>query len=132
MDFDLEVEYSPEQEEFRKEVRQWLDENVPKDLYSPRDPIKATYEQWLQRRELGRQLGKKGWLFPTFPKEYGGGSLNGELAFVLREELGARRIGQVPYHDAGGGLGAPVVLAFGTEEQKKQLLPPILTGEAAT
>ncbi len=132
MDFDLEVEYSPEQEEFREEVRQWLDENVPKDLYSPRDPIKATYEQWLQRRELGRQLGKKGWLYPTFPKEYGGGSLSGELAFVLREELGARRIGQVPYHDAGGGLGAPVILALGGEEQKKRLLPPILTGEAAT
>ena len=86
MDFDLEVEYSPEQEEFRKEVRQWLDENVPKDLHSPRDPIKTTYEQWLQRRELGRKLGKKGWLFPTFPKEYGGGALDGELAFVLREE----------------------------------------------
>ncbi len=132
MDFNLEVEYTEEQEEFTKEVRQWLDGNVPKDLHSPRDAIKTTYEQWKQRRELGRRLGKKGWLHPTYPKEYGGGGLDMDLAFVLHKELSTRHIGLPPYHDAGGAIGARIILAVCSEEAKKRLLPPILTGEAAT
>jgi hypothetical protein len=54
MDFSL--DYTDEQEEFAKEVREWLDENVPKDLESPRDILKMSYEQWQKRREIGRKL----------------------------------------------------------------------------
>jgi len=132
MDFAAEVEYSEEQEKFAREVRAWIGENVPRDLVSPRDPVKLTYEQWLQRRELGRKLGKKGWLHPRYPREYGGGGLDADHAYVLTREFAERSIGLPPYHDAGGGLGAAAVMAVGTEEQKKRLLPPILTGEAAT
>ena len=132
MDFSLEFEYSEEQERFAKEVRKWLDENVPKDLVSPRDPIKVSYEQWQQRRELGRKLGKKGWLYPGYPREYGGGGLDADHRFILTQELAKRHLGLPPYHDAGGVLGAPAIVACGTEEQKKRLLPPIFTGEACT
>ena len=132
MDFTAEVEYTEEQEKFAQEVRAWMEENVPEDLISPRDPLKVTYEQWLQRRELGRKLGKKGWLHPRFPREYGGGGLDADHAYVLYKEFGERHISVPPYHDAGGGLGAAAIMAVGTEEQKRRLLPPILTGEAAT
>jgi len=132
VDFAAEVEYSEEQEKFAQEVRAWIDENVPKDLVSPRDPVKVTHEQWLQRREIGRKLGKKGWLHPRFPREYGGGGLSADQTYVLYREFGERHISIPPYHDAGGGLGAAAILAVGTDEQKKRLLPPILTGEAAT
>jgi len=132
MDFEVEMEYSKEQEEFAKEVRAWIDENVPKDLVSPRDPVKVTHEQWLQRRELGRKLGKKGWLHSRFPKKYGGGELDADHTYVLTKEFAARHISLPPYHDAGGLLGAAAIMAVGTEEQKEHLLPPILTGEAAT
>jgi len=132
MDFAAEVEYSEEQEKFAREVRAWMDENIPKDLVSPRDPARVTHEQWLQRRELGRKLGKKGWLHPRYPREYGGGDLDANHAYVLTKEFAERKISLPPYHDAGGGLGAAAILAVGTEEQKKRLLPPILTGEAAT
>ena len=132
MDFEVEMEYSAEQEEFAREVRAWMDENIPKDLVSPRDPVKVTHEQWLQRRELGRKLGKKGWLHPRFPKKHGGGELEPDLAYVLTTEFAARHISIPPYHDAGGLLGAAAIMAVGTEEQKERLLPPILTGEVAT
>lgn len=130
MDFSL--EYTEEQEQFAKEVREWLDDNVPKDLVSPRDPLKLSYEQWQKRRELGRKLGKKGWLYPGYPAEYGGGGLDAAHSSVLMQELAERHLGLPPYHDSGGVLGAPAILVCGTEEQKRRLLPPILTGKAAT
>ena len=132
MDFEAEMEYSPEQESFAREVRAWIKENVPKDLVSPRDPAKVTHEQWLQRRELGRKLGKKGWLHAAFPRKYGGGGLDADHTYVLFKEFAEKRISLPPYHDAGGGLGAAAILAVGTDDQKEHLLPPILTGAAAT
>ncbi len=129
MDFSL--EYTEAQEEFAREVRQWLDENVPGNLAVLRDPGKLSYEQWQMRRELGRKLGEKGWLYPGYPREYGGGGLDGDHGSVLRRELTERGLGLPPYYDSGR-LAAPAILAAGTEEQKKRFLPPILTGEVVT
>ena len=123
MDFSL--EYTKEQEEFAKEVRAWLDENVPKDLVSPWDPLKLSYEQWQKRRELGRKLGEKGWLFPGYPRQYGGGGLGADHSFVLYEELAKRGLGLPPYYTTSR-LAIPAILKYGTEEQKKRFLPPIL------
>jgi len=132
VDFTAEVEYSEKQEKFAGEIRAWIGENVPEDLVYIRDPGKVTHEQWLQRRELGRRLGKKGWLFPQLPKKYGGGGMDADQAYVIFKEFAKKHISVPPYHDAGGGLGAAAILAVGTDEQKEHLLPPILTGEAAT
>ena len=134
MDFDVEVkeiEYTPEQEEFAKEVRIWLDENVPKDIYHPRDPTKATYEQWLQRRELGIKAGKKGWLYPTSPKEQGGGGLNADQAQVITEECAKRDVSFRGYFDVAG-LAMAAINVLGTDEQKQKHMPPMISGEAIT
>lgn len=129
MDFSL--EYTKEQEEFAGEVREWLEENVPQDLVSPRDPLKMSYEQWQKRRELARKLGEKGWLYPGYPCEYGGGGLDADHSFVLRQELAERHLSLPPLYDSGR-LAAPAVLVCGTDEQKKRFLPPIFKGEAVT
>ena len=63
----------PKQEEFRREVSAWLKEHVPGGMEHPADPADLTWEQYQLRRELGRKLGDKGWLWPTAPAEYGGG-----------------------------------------------------------
>ena len=123
MDFSL--EYTSEQEEFAKEVREWLDENVPKDLANLWDPFKLSYEQWQARRELGRKLGEKGWLYPGYPREYGGGGLDADHSFVLNEELAERGLGLPPYYTTAR-LAIPAILIYGTEDQKKRFLPPIL------
>jgi acyl-CoA dehydrogenase len=129
MDFSL--EYTDEQEKFAREVRKWLDENIPKDLVSPRDPLKMSREQWQKRRELGLKLGEKGWLYPEYPKEYGGGGLDADHTAVLRREMAERHLSLPPYYDSGR-LASPAVMATGTEEQKKRFLPPMLKGEALT
>jgi alkylation response protein AidB-like acyl-CoA dehydrogenase len=120
MDFSL--EYTKEDEEFAKEVREWLEENVRRDLVNIRDAQKMSYEQFQKRREFARRLGKKGWLYPEHPREYG---------YVLRQELAKKSLTLPPVMD-WTTLAAPAILACGSEEQKKRFLPPMLKGEALT
>ena len=129
MDFSL--EYTQEQEAFAVEVRKWLDGNVPEGLESIRDTLKMSDEQWQLRRDFTRKLGKRGWLYPGAPKEYGGGGLSGDQTFVLSRELNKRELALTPLYDMGV-LVSPAILAVGTDEQKKRFLPPIFTGEVLT
>ncbi len=130
MDFSTKVEYTKEQEEFAKEVRAWADENVPKDMVTPRDVLKISFEQGQLRRELGRKLGEKGWLYPRYPRQYGGGGLDAAHCSVLRREFAERKLGLPPYYS--NTLAVTAILSYGTEEQKKRFLPSIFKGEVVT
>jgi len=125
------VEYSKEQERFAEEVREWLEENVPKDLVNIRDAQKMSYEQYQGRREFARKLGEKGWLYPSYPREYGGGGLDSDHSIVLSDEL-AEKSFSLPIVMDWTTLAAPAIMACGTEEQKKRFLPPMLKGNALT
>ncbi len=128
---DFSIDYTKEQEEFAEEVRAWLEENIPKDLLNPRNILKMSREQWQKRRELSRKLGEKGWLYPSYPREYGGGGLDADYGAVLHRELAEKSLGLPPHYDSGK-LAAPTIMVCGTEEQKELLLPPILKGESVT
>jgi hypothetical protein len=129
MDFSL--EYTEEQEEFAAEVREWIRDNIPEGMVNVRDPAKKSYEQWQKRRELGRRLGQKGWLYAGLPKEYGGGGLDADRRFVLSREFERAGVGYPPFYDSAR-LAVGPILALGTEEQKRRFLPPILKGEVTT
>lgn len=124
---DFRPSYTPEQETFRKEVRSWLEARVPK-VEGDRD----SDENYARYRQLGRDLGARGWLRPTAPKEYGGGGLNFEQSVILYEEMDSHDLGLPPYYDSGGWLGGASILVWGTEEQKHRFLRPIFTGEVVT
>ena len=129
---DFAPSYTQEQEDFRELVRQWLKENVPPGIVHPADSADLTYEQYQLRRELGRRLGKQGWLWPTAPTEYGGGGLSLDHAVVLEEEIDTYGLTLPPYYDSGGRLGGATILVWGTAEQKRYFLPPIFRGEVRT
>jgi len=129
---DFEPTYTPEQEEFRQEVREWLKENVSPDISHPPDSINITEEQYQLRRALGRKLGEKGWLWATAPEEYGGGGLALDHAVVIEEEVDSYGLTVPPYYDSGGRLGGASIMVWGTEEQKQTFLPPIFRGEVRT
>ncbi|MEC9279962.1 MAG: acyl-CoA dehydrogenase family protein [Chloroflexota bacterium] len=129
---DFEPTYTPEQEEFRQEVREWLKENVSPDISHPPDSINITEEQYQLRRALGRKLGDKGWLWATAPEEYGGGGLALDHAVVIEEEVDSYGLTVPPYYDSGGRLGGASIMVWGTEEQKQTFLPPIFRGEVRT
>jgi alkylation response protein AidB-like acyl-CoA dehydrogenase len=129
---DFEIEYSPAQQAFRAQVSLWLDENVPDGLSARTRSRDESAVKYRQRRELGRLLGERGWLYPAAPKEYGGGGLDADSSLVLEEEVHKRGLGLPPYYDSGGKYGSATILVWGTDEQKVALLPPIFNGVVRT
>jgi len=125
MDFSFEL--TEEQEEFAREVSAWLDENIPGDLEFIRDTQKMSHEQYEKHRAFMRTLGAKGWLWPTQPREYGGGGLDPALGAMVGRELAKRRLALPPIHDLTS-LASTAILAHGTEEQKKRFLTKMFTG----
>src|SRR6266851_3139612 len=91
---------TPAQSKFRAEVREWMEQHVPR-VEGDRD----SDENYAKFRQLGRDLGAKGWLRPTAPAEYGGGGLALEQATVIVEELDRFGLRMPPYYDSGGWLG---------------------------
>jgi alkylation response protein AidB-like acyl-CoA dehydrogenase len=120
--------YTEEQERFRQEVRTWLEENVPDEMKEPIDLLDYTEEQFWFWRGLHKELGKKGWLYPTYPKEYGGGGLTGDHEAIIAEEFTRARAPRSFSRD----LVNDTLLVWGTEEQKQKFLRPFLTGEKIT
>ncbi|KPK47693.1 MAG: hypothetical protein AMJ77_02280 [Dehalococcoidia bacterium SM23_28_2] len=122
----MDFHFSPEEKAFRQDLRAWLKENVPPDWEGVF--LEEEEKEWRQGREFVKKLSDKGWVAPSWPKEYGGMEASPALQLVYNEEMGYHRapIGSVV--QAVGYIG-PAILAFGTEEQKKQHLPPITAGE---
>ena len=133
MDFNLQPD-TQEISAFRKEVREWLDKNMKGSerlSWSATWSTRENEEEYQFRRELGRKLGEKGWLFPMFPVEYGGGGLTIEHQMVVETELARYgfNLGRVFYTIAR--IIAPVILKWGTEEQQREFLPPMIRGEVS-
>ena len=84
---DFEYRYTAEQQAFRQEVRSWLDDNIPTGVRWPNDAKNMPHETWQWVKTFREQLGAKGWLHATYPKEYGGGGLSAEHDVVIQEEL---------------------------------------------
>ena len=122
---DFEYPYSEEQERFRKEVCTWLEENIPQEMRSPIDPADFTEEMYLFWKEKHKDLGAKGWLYPTYPKEYGGGELKGEHETIIQEEFHRYRVKGNFTVD----VVLPALLVWGTEQQKQKFMAPILKGQ---
>ena len=128
MDFDF--TFTPEHEEFRKEVRAFLEEHgkMPAELGKvPLEIEDMTRGQYDWGREFRRKIGAKGWLFPTWPKQYGGGGLSSTHDLIIQQELAGYDIPEI-----GGTvrLSTPALMVWGTEEQRQRFLKPLLTGES--
>ena len=74
------------------------------------------------------RLAELGWLGVSLPAEYGGGGLTPEQNTVLESEMRRLRC-RPPQINLGIWMLGPVVLEFGSEEQKRELLPPMARGE---
>lgn len=79
--------------------------------------------------ELSRQLGEKGWIGVTLPREYGGGGRSAFTRYVLVEEFLACGA-PVGSHWIADRQSGPLILKYGTEAQKRFYLPRICRGEA--
>lgn len=114
--------FQPEHDMWRESVRRFIEEEIT--------PYHAQWEEdGIVPRELWLKAGAAGMLCCTVPEEYGGLGLDYLFDVVVFEELwraGASGPGFLIHTD----LVSTYILTFGTEEQKKQWLPKMVTGEA--
>lgn len=117
-------------EQFRAEAREWLAANFDpalKGRHNPMGMVDGPTDMSPDMVEWRKRLGEKGWGTPNWPKEYGGADLSNDEIRVLGEEMS--KIGAYnPIGGLGVGMFGPTLLEYGTEEQKKQWLPPLSDG----
>ena len=123
----MELAYAPQDEAFRAEIRAWLKENLPKGWFDPNFEMSAE-ERKKFNDEWPEKLFKGGWICATWPKEYGGKGLTTMQGVVLSEEFANARA-PMRADFFGDTLVGPTILQWGTEEQKKEFLPKILSGQ---
>ena len=121
-----------ELETFRGEARAWLEANFPASLRGRAGEAMNVMEGGAPDGDLSvwrKRVGDKGWATPTWPAEYGGGGLSAPQARVLEQEMA--RVGTFNPLNTGMGITmiGPTILDYGTPEQKKQHIPPIVRGE---
>src|ERR1700677_4649211 len=121
----MNLEFSPEDLAFRDEVRAFIDENYPAHLKGKRvneDSFqKEDYTAW------HRILAKKGWIAPSWPKEFGGTDWTPTQKYIWSEEQA--RADTIPILPFGISMVSPVIYTFGTPEQKAKFLPPTYNGD---
>jgi short-chain 2-methylacyl-CoA dehydrogenase len=119
MDFDL----APEQQDFVKTVRGFVD-----------DAIRPNAERWDEEHELPmdavKQMAELGLFGLPFPEEYGGSGADFLTLCLAIEEIARVDSSLAITLEAAVGLGSMPVYRFGTEEQRRELLPPLAAGDA--
>src|SRR5574337_807734 len=109
-------------EEFRQILAEFFAAHVPQHLrYLNRRP------RWVEVRDWYLTLAQHGWLVPGWPVEWGGRGLSPSKMLVYLEEL--ERSGAPRVMDQGLMNLGPVLIARGTDEQRRRFLPAILSGE---
>lgn len=116
MDFRDDVDES----RFRREFRFWLAANLP-----TRPAPLAGAERARFWRDWHRALYGGGWMGLSWPEKYGGRGLSSMYEAIFNEEIGTAGGPPAPHV---GFLGR-ALLHFGTEEQRRRFLPPLLSGE---
>ncbi|MCK7595731.1 acyl-CoA dehydrogenase family protein [Microbulbifer sp. CAU 1566] len=115
-------EYTPEEQAFRRSVRQFLQENLPEDIRR-----KTLLGMHLEKEDCVRWqkiLYQQGWAAVNWPEEYGGTGWTATQKNIFETECalaGAPEV--IPF---GMKMVAPVIFSFGNDEQKQRFLPDIL------
>jgi alkylation response protein AidB-like acyl-CoA dehydrogenase len=118
----MDLTLSPAEEEFRDELRGWIEANHP-----GREPD-GDVESFEFRRAWQRKLNERGWAGLSWPAEYGGAGGTLVEQAIFYEEIA--RSGAPPMANGLAlAMGGPTVIAHGTEEQKQRYLAPILSAE---
>jgi len=120
----MDFEFSNEELSFRNELSAWLKEELANRPEKGGDDADA---EWAFGLEMRKKLADKGWLTMAWPEEYGGQGVSHMMQVVFAEEMSYTR---APGRDVfGTRMMAPTLMIHGTEEQKREFLPPVSKGE---
>jgi alkylation response protein AidB-like acyl-CoA dehydrogenase len=121
----MELQLGPEDQAFKEKMRAFMNNNLPKDIQHKVNMglglVKDDYVTWQ------KIVGQAGWLAPGWPVEYGGTGWSPIERHIFNEEMARANAPRImPF---GVTMVGPVIIAFGSEEQKNLYLPKILTSE---
>ncbi|MES2562473.1 MAG: acyl-CoA dehydrogenase family protein, partial [Pseudomonadota bacterium] len=122
--------YTPEQEALRREVRDFLAREMTPQVLADMEehnegrPFHRSSCRTPAVSALFQKIIDRGWAGISYPKEYGGQGGDRISQYIVEEELHRANITV-----ALGGSGAPAIMAAGTEEQKREFIPKLITGE---
>jgi alkylation response protein AidB-like acyl-CoA dehydrogenase len=122
----VDLSYSAEDEQFRTELRSWLDDNIPAEWRQPGFWDSLDKEEAFQlRRDWEAKKAEAGWAGIAWPKEYGGRGGTPAQKAIYDEETTRANV-PATVNPLGLTFLAPSVMVFGTEEQKKTIIPDLL------
>jgi alkylation response protein AidB-like acyl-CoA dehydrogenase len=125
----MNFDFTPEQEAFRKEVRAWLEANLPDDLRGRAFAASRADREGVDRlRAWQRRMHEAGYVGLDWPREFGGRGATLVEQVILFQEM-ARA--ECPQFVNRGGLSmlGPTLMKYGTPAQQRRFLPRILTAE---
>src|SRR5437870_3249771 len=117
------LDYTPEQQALRKELRAYFDELLTDEV---RASLGVSGEGSPLFRTLVAKMGADGWLGVGWPKEYGGQGRPPTDQFIVFDEV--QRAG-APFPFVTVNTVGPTIMRFGTDDQRVRFLPAILRGE---
>ena len=117
----MDFRFSDEDEEFRRQVSEFVEREVPWDWRNRTIDAEEPEDVPLVN-EFRKKLASNGWLTMAWPEEYGGQAASHIKQMVFNEEMASR---EIPAGDAGVRMVGPVIMLYGTEEQKQEFLPRI-------
>lgn len=120
----MEFQLSSEQQALKGEVEGWLDS-----VLSATDEEVDEEGDYDRARSFSKQLADKGWIAPSWPKEYGGMNASPIEQTIFSEALAYRRA-PTSLQTIPVGFVGPTIIAYGTPEQKAQHLPGISSGQS--
>jgi alkylation response protein AidB-like acyl-CoA dehydrogenase len=121
------LSYRDEDEEFRRQLREWLDANVPPEHQFGEAKLSSAHlPDWA--RAWQRRLFDAGWLVPGWPPELGGRNATAVQQMIYFEEMAA---GEIPrsLNPQGLSIVTPSIVDHGTEDQRRRWALPTLRGE---
>lgn len=121
------LEFSPEDEAFRREVLDFLDTEFTPALRTQATRQSGVFAQGELAKSWHRVLYERGWVAPSWPREYGGTGWSASQRYIFSREMGLAGTPVLPA--MGLSMCGPVVMQYGTPDQKDYFLPRILSGE---
>ena len=123
----MDLAFSDDDKAFQREVRDWIAENYDDELRRLLSQSKNGYLNKAGQVKWQKKLAAKGWATINWPVEYGGPGFTPSQAYIYNMEMS---LAGVPTASPMGlKMVAPVIMAFGTPEQKAQHLPPIINSD---
>jgi alkylation response protein AidB-like acyl-CoA dehydrogenase len=126
----VDLRFSPEDEAFRREIAQWLRENLRGEFEVVRFRGGSGDEHAFLEERIAweRRLGEAGWTCVGWPREHGGRGLPLSQQVIFHEEY-ARAGGPGRAGHIGENLLGPTLIHFGSDAQRRRFLPAIVRGE---